>query len=433
MNTFHVVGAGPTGMAIAWELLKKGHTVNIYDKKSSAGGSWWEPSFNYRDMHAYRILFKNCYINTRELFKEMNIDWDLLFKKSDDDETYSFILSKLKFQDYISLSSLAFRVLLNPEKYKKISLKDSISGLSKSGENLVSNLPINMDGVYWDRMSAYEFVKSFDYVGLSGAPYIQRGSGKLMNMLMQISLEEKGAKFFFNKKLIDVEYGKDTYLAKFSDQTIINNEGQLVLCLDNGPASNIVKDNWGPHVKQQLLETAYSSVSLIFYFDEKIKIPTDLKICSETEWHILASVLEDGKSICCVMSYLNEDMMTSPEDILIQKVWKQIKKYNLPNYKNVKMCWGPEWDGKRWQLNQTSGVLSLSGKQVPFYGDCSRVALCGMMSERDVPFSSLEASVEIAKRFCGSKVLKNMLLTELIFIIIGLSILLLILIRKRSE
>ena len=38
----HIVGAGPAGMSLAWELLRAGdHEVTIYDRKLSAGGSWW--------------------------------------------------------------------------------------------------------------------------------------------------------------------------------------------------------------------------------------------------------------------------------------------------------------------------------------------------------------------------------------------------------
>ena len=37
----HIVGAGPTGMSIAWELKKyTDHDVVVYDKKVSAGGFW---------------------------------------------------------------------------------------------------------------------------------------------------------------------------------------------------------------------------------------------------------------------------------------------------------------------------------------------------------------------------------------------------------
>ena len=40
----HIIGAGPTGMSLAWEILRSGdHDVTIYDRKVSAGGSWWEP------------------------------------------------------------------------------------------------------------------------------------------------------------------------------------------------------------------------------------------------------------------------------------------------------------------------------------------------------------------------------------------------------
>ena len=74
----HIVGAGPTGMSIAWELKKyTDHDVVVYDKKTSAGGSWWEPSIDTRDLHAHRIVFDRAFINTNNLFKEMGITRDL--------------------------------------------------------------------------------------------------------------------------------------------------------------------------------------------------------------------------------------------------------------------------------------------------------------------------------------------------------------------
>jgi len=44
-------------------------------------------------------------------------------------------LKNLKLVDYLTLSSLAVRVLWNqPAKYKRISLKDALGELSESGE-----------------------------------------------------------------------------------------------------------------------------------------------------------------------------------------------------------------------------------------------------------------------------------------------------------
>ena len=82
---FHIVGAGPTGLSLAWEILRSGdHNVTIYDRKLSAGGSWWEPDIETRDLHAHRILFDRAFINTRSLLDEMKIDWDKMFILEED-------------------------------------------------------------------------------------------------------------------------------------------------------------------------------------------------------------------------------------------------------------------------------------------------------------------------------------------------------------
>ena len=87
----HIVGAGPTGMSIAWELKKyTDHDVVVYDKKSSAGGSWWEPSVDSRDLHAHRIVFDRAFINTNSLFTEMGIAWDAIFQKAESSTVTSY-------------------------------------------------------------------------------------------------------------------------------------------------------------------------------------------------------------------------------------------------------------------------------------------------------------------------------------------------------
>jgi protoporphyrinogen oxidase len=72
----HIIGAGPTGMSLAWEILRSGdYDITIYDRKTSAGGSWWEPEEGPRDLHAHRIVFDKAFVNTQSLFKEMGINW----------------------------------------------------------------------------------------------------------------------------------------------------------------------------------------------------------------------------------------------------------------------------------------------------------------------------------------------------------------------
>jgi flavin-dependent dehydrogenase len=121
----HIIGAGPTGMTVAWELLSTTPCdVTIYDKKLSAGGSWWEPSSEYRDLHAHRIAFDRAFINTRNLFKEMNIQWNDVFEPVE--YNYGYIFKHMSFSDYLALGSLALKVLALPWKYEKVTLKDAL-------------------------------------------------------------------------------------------------------------------------------------------------------------------------------------------------------------------------------------------------------------------------------------------------------------------
>ena len=132
----HIVGAGPTGMSLAWEIL---HTENkditIYERKSSAGGSWWEPEGEVRDLHAHRVVFNRAFVNTQSLFKEMGIDWNYIFEP-DNKDVYGFILKTLEPWDYVVLSILASKVLYEPTKYKEVSLKDAMGPLSENGKRL---------------------------------------------------------------------------------------------------------------------------------------------------------------------------------------------------------------------------------------------------------------------------------------------------------
>ncbi len=95
----HIIGAGPTGMSLAWEILRSGdHDVTIYDRKVSAGGSWWEPDTETRDLHAHRIVFDKAFVNTQSLFSEMNIDWNEIFQLEKDAGVWDFTLKSLEYE-----------------------------------------------------------------------------------------------------------------------------------------------------------------------------------------------------------------------------------------------------------------------------------------------------------------------------------------------
>ena len=426
----HVIGAGPTGMSVAWEILRStDHEVTIYDRKESAGGSWWEPSGGKRDLHAHRIVFDNAFVNTNSLFEEMGIEWDDMFQLVNTD-VYKTVFKNLKPVDYLTLASLAVRVLAQPAKYKRISLKDALGELSESGEKLLKALPLIMDGVVWQTMSAFEFVKSFDHVGLS-KQYVQKVSGKIMSDKMQKALVDKGATFMFGRDLEKIHYKKDGYEATFTNKTIIKDD-ILVLCIDNSKALQLVGENWGKDALKKIGPSTYGCINILLDYDEPIRLPkTDLEYAMETEFNLQPVVLSDEKTVSCVICNLNEKVLSTNPETLKSEVIKQLC---VPKPASIRIGWGSYWKDGKWSFEQSSGVLSLYG-QVPFYGESSKVALCGMMSERKTPYSSIEAAIEVGRSFCHEtfetrRPLQPVLITHVLFILI---VLFLIIIYTRKE
>jgi hypothetical protein len=415
----HIVGAGPTGMTVAWEILRStDHEVIIYDRKPSAGGSWWEPEIETRDLHAHRIVFDRAFGNTDSMFREMNIKWDDIFQPVKSD-VYSIVFKNLSFRDYITLSGLATKVLAKPSKYKKTSLKKAVGTLSEKGKKLIQTLPFIMDGVDWETMSAYEFVNSFDHVGLS-KQYTQRVSGKVMNDAMQKALLDKGATFMFNTHLENVDYFEDGYIATFADGVKID-DGLLVLCVDNSKALQLMGDNWCEQDVENVNYSTYGCINVLLDYNEPVELKSDLEIAMNTTPTLQPVVLSDGKTVSCVICDLTEDVLTTHPENLITSVIEQLE---LPEPNDARIGWGAEWKEGKWVFDQSSGVLSLKG-QVPFFGECKHVALCGMMSPRVTPFSSIEAAVEVGRSFCNKqfgtrKPHHPLLVTHVIFILIAI-------------
>jgi hypothetical protein len=420
----HIVGAGPTGMALAWELLTSGaqHAVTLYDRKPSAGGSWWEPSMDARDLHSHRIVFDRAYVNTRDLFEEMGIAWDDVFALSDAD-MYSAILPLLEAKDYFKLLALGVKVLASPEKHRRMTLEQACKplGLSEGASSLLASLPLAMDGVAWDVMTAYEFVKSFDYVALS-KQYTQKVNGKVMCDAMQRALEEKGATFRFGVTLKDVEYFKEGFIAHFDEGEPLK-EGLLVLCVDHSPALDLIKNNWGPTADKKIRSSTYGCINVLLEYEKEVDFDVNYFYdVVHTEWNIIPALLDDKKTISVVIPNLTEEILTTPPDALVHEVIRQYDPMRKPQ--GARIAWGADWDytKKRWRFTQSSGALSKWG-QLPFFGESKKVALVGMMSEHNTPYASIETAVEVARSFAhvqfGTRRPRTpLLLTHIIFLIL---------------
>jgi hypothetical protein len=429
----HIVGAGPTGMSLAWEICRTGeHDVTIYDRKVSAGGSWWEPDMETRDLHAHRIVFDRAFINTQSLFKEMGISWDEMFRPKDNGEHVNYVLRSLKPGDYGTLISLFSRVLTQPKKYRTISLKNAVGTLTESGQACIEHLPLIMDGVTWDVMTAYEFVQNLNHVALS-QPCTQRVSGKVMCDAMEEALLNVGVNFVFGTELNEVDYGEDSFRAGFSNGTVID-DGMLFLCLDNSPAFKLMGDNWGKDAVNTVRDSTYGAINVLLDYDKVPYIKSDLEVAATTRWNLQPKLLYGTKTISCVICHLTDEILSTDPETLKVEVVKQL---GVSDPSEVRIGWGAEWNGEKWEFSQSSGVLSLNG-QLPFFGKCPKVAMCGMMSPRHTPYSSIEAGIEVSRTlsheyFGTREPLRPVLLSQVTVFTIVLLIVIVLVYRNRNQ
>jgi hypothetical protein len=265
-------------------------------------------------------------------------------------------------------------------------------------------------------------------------PYTQRVSGKVMSDAMEGALLDAGVNFVFDVELEKIEYGDDTYKAYFSNETEID-DGYLFLCVDNSPALKLLGDNWGTDADKKVRESTYGAINVLLDYEEPIKIKSDLEIATETAWNLQPKVLSDGKTVSCVICKITREVLSNTPEMLKLEVVDQL---GLPTPENVRIGWGAEWNEEDgWIFSQSSGVLSLHG-QLPFFGNCPKVAMCGMMSPRTTPYSSIEAAIEVSRSlshecFGTRKPMKPFTVNQLVLLVIMILIVLILLYRNRHQ
>jgi hypothetical protein len=249
---------------------------------------------------------------------------------------------------------------------------------------------------------------------------------------MEEALLNAGVNFVFGTELKEVQYEDDSYSASFSNGTVID-DGMLFLCLDNSPAFKLMGDNWGPKSVEKVRDSTYGAINVLLDYDKAPKIKSDLEIAATTPWNLQPKLLYGTNTISCVICHLTDEIMSTDPETLKVEVLKQL---DLPEPKEVRIGWGAEWDGEKWQFSQSSGVLSLDG-QLSFFGKCSKVAMCGMMSPRYTPYSSIEAGIEVSRTlshecFGTREPLRPILLTQVVLFVIVLLIVLTLVYRNRN-
>jgi UDP-galactopyranose mutase len=89
MYDYCIIGAGPTGLTLAFLFSKIGKKCLIVDENKDIGGCHRVTRINGLFTEHGPRIYSNSYINTKELLKKMDINFEKLFKP------YNFTISNI--------------------------------------------------------------------------------------------------------------------------------------------------------------------------------------------------------------------------------------------------------------------------------------------------------------------------------------------------
>ena len=399
----HIIGAGPTGISLAWALSHSQlYEPILYDKHALIGGSWREPSATQRNLHSHRLVFKGAYVNFEDLLSQMGLNFDKYFKPTAKSASFRFLAKRLKVYDFLAIGLLYARTMITSSS---ATVDESLQSLRVSPECLQvhNTLCYAIDGVPSATMTINEYARSIDKT-LLYTPHDQRVSGHVMCKDMEAALRARGVQEHYNTELIKANLDAQLFTLTSPQGTfeLSARDDVVILALDAKPLQGLI----GGQVCIPE-DGMYGSLSLVFSFDEIVNFSEDdfYHIAHDTPWHLLCSKLAGNTELNVVICdavtpspISRKTSVQSGEIPLVQEVWRQLTTMKkLPKYNKSAVCWGASWNTTKqlWEHSQSANVITKSG--TVDFAVAPNVFACGMLSARSTPFASIEAAVEVSR------------------------------------
>lgn len=360
MYDYTIVGAGPTGLTIAYFLSKYGYKILLIERESSIGGCHRVTRVNgLFTEHSPRMYFGNYYA-LQYILKNMNLNFDDIFASYNfnlfsiateitgilsSNEIYSFIKEYAKF-------------IINQDYAKHINMYDFMksNNFSEKSINTIDALTRLTDGATINTYTLYEFLSIINQNGLYNLYQPKKPNDVLLFKLWKDVLIKNNVDIQLNSEVVLLDH-KDNQIKSIKvshDNKIINIQCKnLIFAI---PPKNLLqilaKNNLNafgdlPTYSKWAIDNAYIQfIAVTFHWKTKLNIKNKYVI-PNTDWLIAHIVLsnymdfEDERSqtvisACItkkdsVSSYINKTPDECNEKELVDEVFRQLNvDLNLP-------------------------------------------------------------------------------------------------------
>lgn len=362
MYDYTIIGAGPTGLTIAWILAKYGNKVLIIERESNIGGchrvtrvdglfTEHSPRMYFGNYYGLQMILNDMGHNFNDIFSAynvglFNIGYEVI-KNLSINEIYCIIKEYLKF-------------MVNKEYSKHITTETFMNNnnFSEKSMNMIDALGRLTDGATMHTYTLYEFLEIVNQNGLYNLYQPNRPNDVgLFNIWEKSLIDTKNIDIYFNSEVLMLE-NKGNFINSLQitkDNKIINIScNNVIFAIPPKNLFNIlIKNNLDAfgefeNYKSWALKSTYLQfIAVTFHWKTKIEFKNKYVI-PNTDWltaHIILSNYMDfsddrSKTVisACITkpdgfsTYLNKTPNECSEQELIEEVFRQLKlSLELPN------------------------------------------------------------------------------------------------------
>lgn len=399
----HVIGAGPSGVAVSWHMAKRGEEVHLWEKRDLPGGSWWTPDHSEdADRHAARVLFRDGQPNWFKLLQEMGLDYNTYYEPNKDavSESIQSMIKHLSLHDHLVVAGTLLCAGASQGWSKTTSLHDALVGkMSKEGLSFINALATTVDGVQADRMTVWELAESINRTFLSGA-WTERVQGRKLGEDLALCLRRVGIQMHMNTGLLNIDPPQLTF--EGGHRVTLRRKDKVVLCLDPAACVPYVEKFWGLQVDNRVI---YGSRSFLLKYPKRFVLPPTQESLMRSNNSFIAAWVPGVGTTLHVADF--------------NRGW-----HSMEHLVGTLGIPAPV-DWRECTETQDMSSAIWTAHPIPTRSRNHRIHMVGMLSPRDTPYASVEAAVEVALRWCGetpSEPVKTSTIALIMFIISLLSV-----------
>jgi protoporphyrinogen oxidase len=462
-----IIGAGPTGLTLAYLLSKYNKKVILIDKEYIGGCHGVERVDGLFSEHGPRIYIDNFHMFKR-LLKEIGGDFNKIFTE------YKFhyitfsriIFSELNFRE-IFITSIAF-LKLNKE-YKKISLLDFVkqNNFSERAITFFDNYCRLVDGGGIENFTLHSFLQIVNQNALykiyqpripNDVGFLKLWENKLKKNNVTIMDYTEVIDFKIeNNKIVSININNKTS----NNKTIVGNNFILAM-----PPHNInkliskyklLKYSFGPNFSEWSEKTNYITyIPVVFHWNKKINIKRKWGF-PQKDWGIIHIILSeymefnDSRSQTVISASITKHeksptLNKTPDEIsnkeeIIKEVFRQLQTIiDIPQYDRAIMSQN-YYENNKWVSSDTAFMTTKHGYINSKSPTINNLYNCGVQNGKsDYVFTSIEAAIQNAVSLVHDFEPKSQqeyklphitTVKEIIFIVVLIIIIIIIIYRRK--